>query len=86
MPERDGRRDVIGALGALALLSQVGLVIVLPIVGGIFLGRFLDGLLGTRALFLAVFLLLGLIGGGGAAIGLLLREVNRGNSNRGEKP
>ena len=44
---------------ALSFLSQIGITIVVCIMIGIFLGRFLDNLLGTSPWLLLVFTLLG---------------------------
>ena len=51
---------VIRAVGA---LSGMGFTIVIPIVIGVLLGHYLDGLLNTKALFLLLGLLFGLIVG-----------------------
>jgi len=45
----------------LALISQVGIAMALPILGGIFLGNFLDNSLKTGFIFLAIFSVLGII-------------------------
>lgn len=43
----------------LALLSQVGLMMVIPIIGGLFIGKWLDGWLGTSPLLLLLCVLIG---------------------------
>lgn len=43
----------------LALISQVGIMMLVPIVGGVLLGAFIDGLLKTNGIFLIIFVLLG---------------------------
>ena len=43
----------------LALLSQVGIMMVVPIIGGLFIGKWLDGWLGTSPLFLLICVLTG---------------------------
>ncbi|TMD89934.1 MAG: AtpZ/AtpI family protein [Chloroflexi bacterium] len=49
--------------GSLALLGQLGLVIVIPLVLGFFVGNYLDGLTNTKNVYLYLGLLLGLIVG-----------------------
>ncbi|MCK8059867.1 MULTISPECIES: AtpZ/AtpI family protein [unclassified Fusibacter] len=43
----------------LALLSQVGFIMIVPIAGGLFVGKWLDGLFGTSPLFLLALIILG---------------------------
>lgn len=43
----------------LALLSQVALMMITPILGGVLIGRFLDDKVGTNGIFLLVFVLIG---------------------------
>ncbi|WDV46079.1 AtpZ/AtpI family protein [Clostridiaceae bacterium M8S5] len=45
----------------LALVSQIGITMLVPIVGGIFLGNYIDNLIGVKAIFLAVFTVLGIV-------------------------
>ena len=51
----------------LSLISQVGLMILIPIFGCTFLGKFLDSKFNTGPIFMIVFLLLGV---GGAFMGV----------------
>lgn len=46
----------------LSLLTQVGLMILIPILGCAFIGRFIDSKLNTSPIFLLIFIILG-IGG-----------------------
>jgi F0F1-type ATP synthase assembly protein I len=48
----------------LTLVSQLGLTMVGSIGLGFFVGYYLDKWLGTRGVFLALFVLLGIVGGG----------------------
>ena len=48
-----------GFLANFALVSQLGLMMVIPIILGIWLGGIIDNKLGTGALFLIIFTLLG---------------------------
>ncbi len=43
----------------LALVSQIGISMILPIIGGVFFGNLLDNKLGTGSIFLIIFLLIG---------------------------
>lgn len=45
----------------LALVSQIGLSMALPILGGVYIGNFLDDKLNTGYIFLGVFSVLGII-------------------------
>ncbi|MCK8828023.1 AtpZ/AtpI family protein [Natroniella acetigena] len=67
-------KNQLGILKALALLSQIGIVILIPIGVGIWVGNKLDDWLGTGALFLAVFVVLGVIVGFKNAYRLLMSE------------
>lgn len=46
----------------LSLLSQIGLMILIPILGCTFIGKFIDSKLNTSPVFLLIFIVLG-IGG-----------------------
>lgn len=48
-----------GILQNLALISQVGIMMLVPIIGGVLLGAFLDRLAKTNGIFLIIFVLLG---------------------------
>lgn len=45
----------------LALISQIGISMVVPIGIGLFIGKWLDGKLGTGPIFLFVFIIMGVI-------------------------
>lgn len=51
------------ALKGLALISQLGISMITPILLGLFIGQFLDKKLGTTGVFAIIFMLLG-VGGG----------------------
>lgn len=51
----------------LSLISQVGMMILIPIFGCTFLGKFFDSKFNTEPIFMIVFLLLGV---GGAFMGV----------------
>jgi len=43
----------------LVLITQIGIVMLVPIAIGFFLGRFLDNLIGTNYIFLFIFIIIG---------------------------
>ncbi len=49
-----------GFLANFALVSQIGIMMVIPIVLGVWLGNLIDTKLGTGALFLIIFMILGI--------------------------
>ncbi|WP_459765320.1 AtpZ/AtpI family protein [Alkaliphilus crotonatoxidans] len=46
----------------IALISQIGIAMLVPIIGGVYLGRWIDNRLNTQPIFLFVFILLGIAG------------------------
>ena len=65
-------KDEFGVLQALALLTQIGLVIMIPIVLGVYLGNRIDNYLETEPIFLVIFILLGVFFGFKNAYRLLM--------------
>ena len=65
----------LSALASMGLISQLGLVVALPIVGGVIGGVYLDRWLGWKGVFTLAGLFLGLAGGAYAAYDLLKREL-----------
>jgi F0F1-type ATP synthase assembly protein I len=51
------------ALKNLGLLTHVGMIMILPIIGSIMLGNFVDNWLGTGYIFTFIFILLGILSG-----------------------
>lgn len=51
----------------LSLITQVGLMMIIPILGCTFLGKFIDEKFNTNPIFLLIFLVLGI---GGAFVGV----------------
>lgn len=71
-------KNNIGVLKALALLSQVGISIIVPIIICVWFGNKLDKWLGTNVIFLVIFTILGVIAGFRSAYRLLMStEQNR---------
>jgi ATP synthase protein I len=72
-PEKESRSS---ALMSLALVGQLGVVVAAPIVGGVLIGRWLDGRLGGGGLILIAMILLGIVAGVYGAYSMLSRVVN----------
>lgn len=70
-------KDKMGIIQALALLSQVGISILVPIIAGVWLGNRLDQLLGTAGVFLILGILLGVAVGFNSAYRLIISQENR---------
>lgn len=70
-------KDNFGVLQALALLSQIGITIIVPVIAGVYLGNKIDVFLGTKAIFLVVFIILGVLVGFRSAYRLLMKGKNR---------
>jgi hypothetical protein len=69
------KESPIGALSALALIGQVGLMVALPVAGGAVLGAWLDARWNARGLITVAAVLLGLVAGLAGAVRLLLKET-----------
>lgn len=69
-------------LMSLSLVTQVGLAMAISVIVGIFAGRFLDGVVGTRLLFTILGTLLG-VGGGLVHTYRLLQKAMKGEDNGG---
>lgn len=80
MPKEPSSNQL-SALSAAVLVGQLGLVVVVPVLGGVLLGVWLDARLGTRAIFTLGLLLLGLAAGARGAWLLIMREVDRESDN-----
>jgi len=51
----------VNMLENLALLSQLGITMIVPIIGGVYLGRWIDSRLNSKPIFLFVCIVLGVI-------------------------
>jgi F0F1-type ATP synthase assembly protein I len=71
-------KDKVDFLQALTLLSQVGITMIVPIIGGIWLGNYLDQLLHTKLLFLLIGILLGVSAGFRNAYRLIMKHQDDG--------
>lgn len=56
-------KDYKGTLKNLTLISQIGISIVTPILLGVFIGQLLDKWIGTKSIFVIIFIILGAGGG-----------------------
>ncbi len=72
-----------GIFQALALLSQVGISMIVPIVGGVWLGNKLDQWLGTSLIFLIIFTITGVLVGFRSAYHLVSSGQNRDENRKG---
>jgi F0F1-type ATP synthase assembly protein I len=54
-------------MGQVYIVMQLGLTIAGCVVFCFFLGRYIDRLLGTRGIFITIFILLGVLGGANVA-------------------
>jgi hypothetical protein len=68
--------DDFGAMRALALVGQLGLVFAIPVVAGAMAGAWLDKQTDAGVLFLLAGLAAGLLIGGFGAYRIIIREIN----------
>lgn len=57
---KNNNKDV---LKNLALISQIGISIVTPILGGVWIGNFIDKKLGTNGVFAIILIIIGAVAG-----------------------
>ncbi|GAB6137293.1 AtpZ/AtpI family protein [Halanaerobaculum tunisiense] len=74
-------KDNLSVLQALALLSQVGIAIIVPTFGGLWVGNYLDQLLGIEPLLLAVGIITGVVVGFRNAYRLLMSKQDERKSD-----
>ena len=72
-PEK--RRPDVTPMRALGLVGRLGLVVIAPMVGGVFAGSFLDRVLGTGAALLVSGILIGLAAGLYSAYRIVMKEI-----------
>jgi F0F1-type ATP synthase assembly protein I len=80
MPPTPRPQPDFSAMSAFVLIGQLGLVVIVPVVGGAVAGAWLDARAGTGGLFVIGLLLLGLGGGLMAAWRIVMREIDRGGN------
>ena len=71
-------KDKMTVLKSLALLSQVGIAIIVPIIAGVWLGNYLDQLLNTNLIFLLLGIGLGVSAGFRNAYRLIMEQQDDG--------
>ena len=71
-------KDKMGFLKALALISQVGITMVVPVIAGVWLGNYLDELLHTNLVFLLLGVVLGVSAGFRNAYRLIMQQQDDG--------
>lgn len=62
----------------MALVTQIGVSMIVPIFGGVYFGHWLDEKVGTKLIFLLVFTILGV----GAAFSSLFKLATKGINKR----
>jgi F0F1-type ATP synthase assembly protein I len=62
---------------SLGVLSSIGISVVLAIIIGVLIGRWLDGLFGTSPLFFFIFLFIGIVAGFRNIFVIVSREVRK---------
>jgi F0F1-type ATP synthase assembly protein I len=72
-PNKDGGPSV---LSSLALVGQLGLVVAVPIVLGVFVGNYLDNLAGAHGLVLIGMVLLGIVAAVYSAYRIVAQAIN----------
>ena len=65
----------------LALVSHIGLVMIVPILGGLYFGRWLDNKFNTQPIFLFIFIILGV----GSSFVNLFKVATKGTPNKKRK-
>jgi ATP synthase protein I len=65
---------------SLSVLSSIGISVVLAIVIGVLIGRWLDGLFGTAPWFFFIFLFIGIVAGFRNIFIIVSREVGKDKS------
>ncbi len=52
-------KDKLNIMQGLAMITQIGISMIVPIILSIIIGRFLDNLIGTNNIFLFIFIIIG---------------------------
>ncbi|MBA1334064.1 MAG: hypothetical protein HPY66_1548 [Firmicutes bacterium] len=69
-------RDM-GALKYIALITQLGLSMALPIIFGVIVGRYIDKAVGTNSIFLLIFSIIGVLSAFRNLYHIAYRETKR---------
>lgn len=62
----------------LALISYIGISMMVPIIGGVYIGKWLDSIWNTQPIFLFVFILMGVIVAFMNLFKVVAKDVKRG--------
>lgn len=73
--EQPQQRKSPSGLSALALVSQLGLVMALPIVGGVAIGVYMERRFAPKGVWLVLGILLGIVVGGAGVYRILAKEI-----------
>lgn len=65
----------------LALISQIALIMIIPIFAGVYIGKWLDEILNTGNIFLLVMIVLGVVIAFLNLFRYAMRAVNKGSEN-----
>ena len=71
-------KDKVNFLKALALLSQVGITMIVPVLAGVWLGNYLDKLFQTNVLFLLLGIIAGVSAGFRNSYRLIMQQQDDG--------
>ncbi|MFO7819551.1 MAG: AtpZ/AtpI family protein [Halanaerobacter sp.] len=71
-------KDRVSFLKALALLSQVGITMIVPVFAGVWLGNYLDNLLETNVVFLLLGIIVGVSAGFRNSYRLIMQQQDDG--------
>ncbi|NLK72372.1 MAG: AtpZ/AtpI family protein [Clostridiales bacterium] len=63
----------------LALLTQIGIMMVVPILAAVYFGGLLDRKLGTNSIFLIVFIIFGVIVAFMNVYKVIMHDINKNN-------
>lgn len=74
-----------GFLANFALVSQIGVMMVVPIVLGVWLGGKIDNKLGTGALFLIIFVILGVGAGFRNVYLIVMKQYEKKEDDKDER-
>lgn len=66
----------------LALITHIGLQMIIPIFGAVFLGHYIDERLQTGNIFLIVFIILGVMVGFLNVYKLVMHDIKRSNNKK----
>ena len=75
-----------GVFEDISIVSQLGLTMAGSILLCVYIGRLLDKWLGTKGLFMTIFIILGIIGGGVTAYRQIDKVLTQGKKSEEQDP